>query len=169
MAGGTARPDVQSWVKAAFEQAVQGKTFRGVSNYFARMARNGSSSSPACPSRTSPVGFSSLCRPASMSRERAQAERDNQATAILESITDGFFAVDRSGGSPMSTARLNDFSAIRLTYFLGKVIWDVFPGLVGSEFARAYHRAASDWVASSVTSYYPDHDRWYEAAHLSIK
>ena len=46
---------------------------------------------------------------------------------------------------------------------LGQTIWDVYPGLRGSEFEPAYKKAMTEKIAGSVTSFYPDHDRWYEA------
>jgi PAS domain-containing protein len=45
---------------------------------------------------------------------------------------------------------------------IGKALWEVYPGLQGSEFQRAYLKAASEHVSTSVTAFYPDHDRWYE-------
>ena len=45
---------------------------------------------------------------------------------------------------------------------LGKSIWDVYPGLIDSEFGRSYRRTVAEQVVTSFASYYPDHDRWYE-------
>ena len=94
--------------------------------------------------------------------ERAQAEKDSQAAAILESITDGIFAVDRQWRFTYVNRQAERLLGHPADFFLGKVIWEVYPGLVGSEFAQAYHCAAADWVASAVTAYYSDHYRWYE-------
>ncbi|HEX3102697.1 MAG TPA: GAF domain-containing sensor histidine kinase, partial [Pyrinomonadaceae bacterium] len=43
----------------------------------------------------------------------------------------------------------------------GKVIWDEFPGLIGSPFEPLY-RQAMDGVAGRITDFYPDHNIWYE-------
>ena len=155
-------PNVQSWVKAAFEQAAQGTPFRGVSNYF---CADGSERVVefACMPIKNESGRVLFVVPTGIDvTQRVQAGRDNQATAILESITDGFFAMDRDWRFTYVNRQAGRLLGHSTGYFLGKVIWDVFPGFVDSEFARAFHRAASEWVASSVTSYYPDHDRWYE-------
>lgn len=99
--------------------------------------------------------------------EREQAEKtllssEEQSRNILESITDGFFALDQdwrfSYVNPQAE-RLLDRTPGDL---LGLVIWEEYSGLAGSEFERVYHACASERVASSFISFYPDHNRWYE-------
>ena len=99
--------------------------------------------------------------------ERQQAEavlQDSEAQTrnILESITDGFFALDQDWRftyvNPQAERILNRTPGD----LLGKVIWEVYPGTVGTEFERAYRRTASERVASSLVSFYPDHSCWYE-------
>ncbi len=97
--------------------------------------------------------------------KRAEEERgrsEQRTRIVLESINDAFFAVDRDWRftyvNPQAE-RLLDHTPGDL---LGRVIWDVYPGLDGSEFERAYRRVASERVTQSVTAYYPDHARWYE-------
>ena len=105
-------------------------------------------------------------------RKRIEAERiaaqkalqasEEQSRNILESIADGFFALDRDWRFAYVNRqgeRLLDRTPGDL---LGKTIWEEYPGLAGSEFERAYHKTASERVASSVISFYPDHNRWYE-------
>jgi PAS domain S-box-containing protein len=45
---------------------------------------------------------------------------------------------------------------------IGKSIWDEFPGLLGTPFEKMYRDAMKEKIFSTVTDYYPDHDRWYE-------
>jgi PAS domain S-box-containing protein len=85
-----------------------------------------------------------------------------QAQTILESITDAFFAVDRNWRFTYVNPQAERLLDRQPGDLLGRVIWDEFPGLVGSEFERAYHRVANERITLSVTSFYPDHDRWYE-------
>ena len=84
-----------------------------------------------------------------------------QSRIILESITDGFFALDRewrfSYINPQGE-RLLDRAANEL---LGNVIFEMYPGIPGTEIEHLYRRAAAG-TACSVTSFYADHDRWYE-------
>lgn len=44
----------------------------------------------------------------------------------------------------------------------GQGLWEVYPGTVGSEFERMYRKASQERVALTFSSYYPDHDRWYD-------
>ncbi len=154
--------EIQAWVKAGFQQAIRGEPFRGVSKYF---CANGSERVVefACMPIKDEAGKVLFVVPTGIDvTERVQADRDHQAMAILESISDGFFALDRGWRFTYVNRQAARLLGHPVDYFLGKVIWNVFPGLIGSEFDRAYRRAASEWVASSITAYYPDHDRWYE-------
>jgi PAS domain S-box-containing protein len=94
--------------------------------------------------------------------EAALQESEAQSQNILESITDGFFALDLDWQftyvNPQAERILNRTPGD----LLGKVIWEEYPGTVGMEFERAYRRTASERVASSFISFYPDHNSWYE-------
>ena len=92
--------------------------------------------------------------------DRRRAEE--ATTAILESITDAFFAVDRDWRFTYLNRQAQRVLNRQPRDLLGKVLWDVYPGLVGSEFEKVYRSAAAGREAASATAYYPDHDRWYE-------
>jgi PAS domain S-box-containing protein len=95
-------------------------------------------------------------------RPESQAGGERLATAILESITDAFFALDRD----WRFTYLNRQAGIVLDRspddLLGRVIWSEYPGLDGSVFESAYRRTMEDGQPTSVSAYYPDHDRYYE-------
>ena len=87
---------------------------------------------------------------------------EDRIRMILESITDGFFALDRDWRiSYINTAGMR-FLDRTPGDLIGKVLWDEFPGTVGSEFERVYRRVATGKKAESFTAYYPNFDRWYE-------
>jgi PAS domain S-box-containing protein len=99
--------------------------------------------------------------------EKKDAEREvrqagEQARTILESITDAFYALDQDWRFTYVNRQAEKVLDRTKKELLGRVIWDEYPGMKGSEFERAFRRAADDRVAGSVTSYYPDHARWYE-------
>ncbi len=98
-------------------------------------------------------------------RRTEQALRASEAKSrnILESITDAFFTVDRDWKFTYLNPQAERMVGCEPGELLGKDMWQEYPGVVGSEFETAYRRAAEDKIASSVVSYYPDHDRWYEA------
>lgn len=85
-----------------------------------------------------------------------------QSRDILESINDGFLALDEQ----WQYTYLNQAAATLLRRtaedLIGKTIWEEYPGLVGSEFERIYRCAMNQRIAGLVTAFYPDHDCWYE-------
>ena len=82
---------------------------------------------------------------------------------ILESITDAFFAVDRDWRFTYVNSQAERLLDRTPGDLLGKVIWDEYPGLVGSDFEKSYHQAANLRIPSNLIAFYPDHQRWYEA------
>ena len=98
-------------------------------------------------------------------RKRAEAalqESEEQSRNILESITDGFFALDQDWRFTYVNPQGERLLARTPGDLQGKVIWEEYPGTVGMEFERAYRHTASERVASSFISFYPDHNCWYE-------
>ncbi|NJK67089.1 MAG: PAS domain-containing protein [Microcoleus sp. CSU_2_2] len=98
------------------------------------------------------------------SKQAADAlhQSEEQSRNILESITDAFLALDRDWRFTYVNRQAERLLDRAPGDLLGKSLWEVYPGIVGSEFERAYRQAASERLASSVISFYPDHDRWYE-------
>ena len=94
--------------------------------------------------------------------EQGRRESEERHRAILESITDAFFAVDRDWRFTYLNRQARRLLDPTSGGVIGLSMWEEYPGLAGSVFERAYRRAADERVATSVTSYYPDHDRWYE-------
>ncbi|MDB6152327.1 MAG: luxQ 2 [Chthoniobacteraceae bacterium] len=103
-----------------------------------------------------------------------QVKSEEQAKVILESISDAFFAVDRSWRFTYLNSQAELLLSPAPGSLLGKNMWEMFPGLIGSVFEKIYRRSADERIALSITSFYPDHGRWYEvhcypaAAGLSI-
>ena len=94
-------------------------------------------------------------------RQRAEREREQseqRTKIVLESITDAFFAVDRGWRFSYVNPQAERLLDRKPGDLLGQVIWDVYPGLVGSEFEQAYRHAATERITQSVTAYYPDHE-----------
>ncbi|MEI7688421.1 MAG: PAS domain-containing protein, partial [Planctomycetota bacterium] len=93
----------------------------------------------------------------------ARQPSGEQAQAILASIADPFFAVSHDWRfiyvNPPAE-RLLDRPPGAL---LGRELWEELAGRLGSDFERACRLVASERVATSVTSYSPVQDRWFEA------
>ncbi len=99
-------------------------------------------------------------------RKQAEAAilRLNQRNhEILESITDAFFALDHAWRFIYVNQQAERTLHRAHDDLLGKVLWEEYPGLMGSAFEQAYRRAATGGIGGTVTAWYPDHQRWYEA------
>ncbi len=99
--------------------------------------------------------------------ERVRAEEEIKSLGernreILESITDGFFTLDREWRFTYVNPQAEMILDRQPGDLVGSVIWDVYQ-IAGTDFERAYRRTANEGVVSIFTAYYPDHDRWYEA------
>ncbi|NEQ32609.1 MAG: arginine--tRNA ligase, partial [Leptolyngbya sp. SIO4C5] len=100
--------------------------------------------------------------------ERKQAEAalrvsEKQSRDILESITDAFFALDDNWRFTYVNQTAHRLFNRTPGDLIGKDLWEEFPGLQGSEFEQMHRRVMRDRVAESLTTFYSDHDRWYEA------
>ena len=86
----------------------------------------------------------------------------SDAQTILDSITDAFFSLNTDWQFSYVNRQTVKTLECEPADLLGKSIWDVYPGTVGSDFERMYRKAAQEQLALSFHSYYPDHKRWYD-------
>jgi PAS domain S-box-containing protein len=94
-------------------------------------------------------------------RRQAEAEHE-RAVGIIESITDGFFALDRQWRYTYVNQQAEQLVGRTREDLLGKVVWDAFPPLVGSTWDREYHRAVEQRVSVHFEEFYPPLDTWFE-------
>jgi PAS domain S-box-containing protein len=94
--------------------------------------------------------------------EQALQASEERSRNILESVTDAFFALDRDWRFIYLNRQAERLLERAPGDLLGKVMWDEFPGLAGSEFEPVYYRTVNEQNSASVVSFYPDHNRWYE-------
>jgi PAS domain S-box-containing protein len=86
----------------------------------------------------------------------------SDAQTILDSITDAFFSLNESWEFSYVNRQTVKTLGLEANELLGRSIWDVYPGTVDSDFEKMYRKAAQERVALTFSSYYPDHDRWYD-------
>lgn len=94
--------------------------------------------------------------------ENASAKHNQDAVRILESITEGFFTLDRSWRFDyvnQEAHRILDKTDGELT---GHVLWEIYPGLEGTRFEQAYHQAMYTREKGSFVGFYPAQQRWYD-------
>lgn len=100
-------------------------------------------------------------------QERAEnAER--QRRDVLESISDGFFAVDEK----WNLTYVNQQAGILLNRspneLLGKNLWDEFSDAVGSVFQHQYEKAIESRQTSQFLAFYPPLDKWFDVSAYPI-
>jgi PAS domain S-box-containing protein len=82
-------------------------------------------------------------------RREATAYAEQQAiserAALLDSITDGFFALDRQWRFTYANQVALEYLKGTREELLGRNIWEKFPTMVGSIFQREYHRAVREY------------------------
>lgn len=70
-------------------------------------------------------------------------------SAVLEAVSDGFYAVDRDWRYVIFNRAAEDYFGVSRDMLLGKVIWEVFPQGVGTPFEQACRRARDEGVTSA--------------------
>ncbi|MBA4094472.1 MAG: hypothetical protein C0489_10335, partial [Candidatus Accumulibacter sp.] len=86
----------------------------------------------------------------------------DEAVAILESISDGFFSVNADWEFVYLNQRAEHLLGVGRAQVVGQTIWNAFPGLAGTAFETVYRDAMRAHAPAEVTSYYPEHATWYE-------
>lgn len=80
---------------------------------------------------------------------------------ILESIADAFVMFDREWRFTYVNAEAEKVVGRRRESLLGHVVWDLFPGIRGSQFEIEYRKAVATGEAIRFESYYPNLSRWF--------
>ncbi len=94
-------------------------------------------------------------------RAEAEAER-RRVLGILESISDGFFALDREWRLVYMNSAAERIVGRPREDVLGRVLWEEFPRLVGTAWEREYHRAVEQQSAVHVEEHLEPLGRWFE-------
>jgi PAS domain S-box-containing protein len=88
-------------------------------------------------------------------------ESDQQKATILESISDGFFSLDRDWRVTFINTQGEKLLGKTRAEVVGRVLWDVFPEARDSRFQNEYEKAAKEQSAVHFEEYYPPHAAWY--------
>lgn len=86
-------------------------------------------------------------------------ERDD----ILESVGDGFFAVDKNWTINYWNKKAETILGLSKTEALGNNLWDLFPQAVSLDFYQKYHYALEKQISVHFEEYYPQLNKWFEA------
>ncbi|MBE9121140.1 PAS domain-containing protein [Tychonema sp. LEGE 07199] len=84
-----------------------------------------------------------------------------QLSDTLESISDGFFALDRDWRFTYLNSQAAQWLNRLPQEVIGNSVWEEFPESVGSLFEQEYRRCAADRVTVSFESFYEPLNAWY--------
>jgi PAS domain S-box-containing protein len=87
-----------------------------------------------------------------------------RASGILESIGDAFYALDDAWRFTYVNHRAEELWGRRREDLLGRLCWDLFPGVPGTELHRALLRAAEERRTVRIETLSPVLGRWVEVA-----
>jgi PAS domain S-box-containing protein len=101
-----------------------------------------------------------------ITQQKAVAEENRQLlerlTMTLESLTEAFFTLDRQWHFTYMNAEAERVLKCPREKLLGRVVWDQFPGAVGTQFQHQYERALLTDVAVEFEEYYPPLGIWVQ-------
>ncbi|MBD2067935.1 PAS domain S-box protein [Leptolyngbya sp. FACHB-671] len=101
-----------------------------------------------------------LLRREQAARSEAESARE-QVSQILESITDGFVAVDREWRFTYINAEGARNLGCTREALLGKNVWAEFPDLEHTNFGRLCKQAMSEGITVEDEGYYPPFNAWF--------
>lgn len=82
--------------------------------------------------------------------------------AIVESITDAFFALDRQWQFTYINGQATQLLEKMPEELLGRNLWEEFPDLVDSVFFEQYHKALQEQIPVEFEQFFPQKNQWYE-------
>ena len=94
--------------------------------------------------------------------DKLAREQSLRAMEIVESITEGFFALDREWRFAYVNHEAERILGRDRNALVGNNIWSEYPGLHDSVFEPIYRNAMDRKQPGMITAYYPDHECWYE-------
>ncbi len=94
---------------------------------------------------------------------RAEAETAHQRVSnILESISDGFLALDAEWRFAYVNAAAERMIRLSRGELLGRILWDVYPAVRGTELGKQYQRAMSERIPAHVEQHQGVWGQWLE-------
>ena len=95
-------------------------------------------------------------------RQKAEQQAAIERSALLESITDAFYALDRQWRFTYVNRRALEFYGKERAQLLGQSFWEVFPMARGSALEEQYERALREQCSVSFETLSPLTGRWVE-------
>jgi PAS domain S-box-containing protein len=86
---------------------------------------------------------------------------EQQVAMTLESVTDGFMRYDRDWRIVYVNAEAERINQLTRSEMLGQILWEVFPGVVGTKLESEFRRTVGEQVTVEFENYYAPFGRWY--------
>ncbi len=104
---------------------------------------------------------------------RQAAEREIELRAetanVLESITEGFIAMDGQWTITYANAAAEQVTSTQRKDLIGQNFWQAFPGAVGTIFEQHYRRTAQDRVPERFEAFYDPYGRMFEINSFPLR
>jgi PAS domain S-box-containing protein len=81
---------------------------------------------------------------------------------VLAGVQDQFIVLDQEWRYTFVNHRVTEVVGKQKEELLGKILWELFPELVGSEFDIQIHRAVAEQTVTRFEYFYPTWQRWFE-------
>ena len=94
-------------------------------------------------------------------RSEAEAAR-RQLEVVLESITDAFVSVDRNWRYTYLNRAALELEGVPASERIGRVVWDVHPGIVGTDWYQLLHRAVETQQPVEGERFFELGERWVQ-------
>jgi PAS domain S-box-containing protein len=96
-----------------------------------------------------------------ISSERARSINEIPVDGIIESITDGFFALDPQWRLSYVNSQAERICDMQRRDMLGRTLWELFPALQGTNLEREYRRAMRERVSFELENFWEPWQRWF--------
>jgi PAS domain S-box-containing protein len=101
---------------------------------------------------------------ASHDLEQASEVFDDQRATMLESITDGFFAVDHNWLVTYWNREAEHIMQMERQQIIGRNLWELFPDAVSLAYYEEYHKAMHEKSPRHFEVLYPKYDIWMDVS-----
>lgn len=106
------------------------------------------------------IAFTDVTKVMQAAEEIRESRRE--VLDILESISDGFFALDNLWRFTYVNRKAEELLGRRKEALLFRNIWEAFPEAVGTKFYKEFNRAKEEMVPVSLEEFYPPLNKWFE-------
>jgi PAS domain S-box-containing protein len=100
---------------------------------------------------------------------RREAELKAETIGVLESISDGFLALDAGFQTTYVNARSERLFGRPRADLVGRAIWDLWPSAAGAEVGAELRRAMTARVATRLESFHEPWGRWFEVSSYPVQ